>query len=85
MLFCGARTRREPTEAGTASVAPFLLDDERPVKKLFFGTMVYQANLCSLLVKMHIALYRKAPLDLAEGDEGIERIALQAHHIAISS
>ena len=85
LLFSGARTQRERTDENVTSVAPFLLDDERAVNKLFFGTMVYQAALCSLLVKMHIALYRKTPLNLDDGDEGIERIVTQAYQFATSS
>ena len=84
LLFSGARTQREPTDASVASIAPFLLDDERAVNKLFFGTMVYQASLCSLLVKMQIALYRKTLIDLDDPDDGIARIVEQAHFFATS-
>ena len=44
------------------------------VKKLFFDTMFDQANLLSLLVNMHIALYRSAPFNLDRLDAGIGRI-----------
>ena len=42
------------------------------------------ASLCTLLVKMQIALYRKAPIDLDDPDEGIAPIVEQAHYFAIS-
>ncbi len=74
LLFAGARTRSGPTDSDAGSVAPFLIDDEGAVKKIFFGTMVYQASLFSTLVKMQIALYRKSRIDLGNLDEGVSRI-----------
>ena len=74
LLFAGARTRREPADGDVASVAPFLIDDEGAVNKIFFETMVHQAGLLSTLVKMQIALYRKSRIDLGNLDEGVSRI-----------
>ena len=50
------------------------MDDEGAVKKIFFGTMVYQAALFSTLVKMQVALYRKSHIDLDNLDEAVSRI-----------
>ena len=74
LLFAGARTRREPADGDVGSVAPFLIDDEGAVKKIFFETMVHQAGLLSTLVKMQISLYRKSRIDLGNLDEGVARI-----------
>lgn len=74
LLFAGARTCGSLTDSDAGSVAPFLIDDERAVKKIFFGTMVYQASLFSTLVKMQIALYRKSRIDIGRLDEGVSRI-----------
>ena len=41
LLFAGARTRPGPTDGGARSVAPFLIDDERAVNKIFFETMFH--------------------------------------------
>lgn len=73
-LFDGARTRLLPSDGDMPSVAPFLIDNVDAVKKLFFDTMFQQANLLSVLVKMQIALYRKAPINLDRLDEGVGRI-----------
>ena len=78
LLFGGARTRREPGDGGVGSIAPFLIDDERAVKKLFFDTMVYQATLFSTLVKMQVALFRKSHIELGNLDKGVFRIISQA-------
>ena len=74
LLFAGARTQPNPTDGNVGSVAPFLIDDERAVNRIFFGTMVHQANLFSILVKMQIALYRKERINLDIPDQGISRI-----------
>ena len=74
LLFAGARTRRGPTDGDARSVAPFLIDDEGAVNKIFFETMVHQAGLFSMLVKMQIALYRKNRINLDNLDEGVSRI-----------
>lgn len=80
MLFAGARTRGKPTDDDTSSVAPFLIDDEGAAKKIFFGTMVHQANFFSMLVKMHIALYRKTSISLEDLDQGILGIVMAQRH-----
>ena len=74
MLFAGARTGGRPADESLKSVAPFLIDDEGAVRKLFFGTMVHQANLFSPLVKMQIALYRKRRIDLDNLDPAVLEI-----------
>lgn len=74
LLFAGARTRPDPTEGSVGSIAPFLIDDEGAVNKLFFETMVHQANLFSALVKMQIALYRKQRTNWDSLDSGIAQI-----------
>ena len=75
LLFAGARTQPDPTNGSFGSVAPFLIDDEGAVNRIFFVTMVHQANLFSTLVKMQIALYRNKRINLDIPDEGISRIA----------
>ena len=74
LLLAGSRTRSEPTEDKSASVAPFLIDDERAVTKIFFEVMVYQATLLSTLVKMQQALYRKSRFVLDELDKGVSQV-----------
>ncbi len=78
LLFAGARTQFKPTDGNLGSIAPFLVDDEEAVNQLFFGTMVHQANLFNIFVKMHIALYRKARINIEILDKGISRI-VEAH------
>ena len=78
LLFAGAKTRREPEDFGVGSVAPFLVDDEGAVKKLFFETMVYQATLFSTLVSLQLALYRKSRFEIGSLDEGVLRILKEA-------
>lgn len=85
LLFAGSRTRPESTEVGSASVAPFLIDDERAVRKIFFDTMVYQATLLQMLVKMQIALYRKEHVNWGSLDKGISRIIEEAHDRSLAS
>ena len=84
LLFRGAKTRRESDDSGLGSVAPFLLDDEEAVKKLFFGTMVYQASLFSTLVRMQVALYRKNRFERGNLDEGVSRIVEEAHRRSLN-
>lgn len=79
LLFAGAKTRRQPDDFGVGSVAPFLIDDEGAVKKLFFETMVYQATLFRTLVSLQLALYRKSHFEIGSLDEGVLRILKEAH------
>ena len=74
LLFAGAKTRSGPTDSDAESVAPFLVDDEGAVKKIFFETMVYQAFLFRTLVKMQVALYRQDRIELGNLDEAVSRI-----------
>ncbi|MDE0105525.1 MAG: hypothetical protein OXN89_24370 [Bryobacterales bacterium] len=74
LLFAGARTCSGPKDSDARSVAPFLIDDEGAVRKLFFGTMVYHASLFSTLVKMQIALYRQRRIDIGGLDAGVSQI-----------
>ncbi|MCY4129577.1 MAG: hypothetical protein OXG15_10130 [Gammaproteobacteria bacterium] len=85
LLFAGSRTRPESTEVGSAAVAPFLIDDERAVRNIFFDTMVYQATLFQILVKMQIALYRKESVNWGSLDKGISRIIEEAHGRSLAS
>ena len=84
LLFAGASTQPKPSDGNLGSVAPFLVDDEGAVNELFFGTMVHQANIFSILVKMHIALYRKARINIEILDKGISRI-VEAHGRRLSN
>ena len=74
LLFAGAKTRREPSDSGVGSVAPFLIDDEGAVRKLVFDTMVYQAMLFNTLVRMQLALYRRTRIEIGNFDEGVSRL-----------
>ena len=78
LLFTGARTGPKLTGGGIGSIAPFLVNNEGAVNKLFFGTMVHQAIMFSILVKMQIALYRKERINLDYPDKGILQI-VEAH------
>ena len=78
LLFAGAKTRREPGDTRVGSVAPFLIDDEVAVRKLFFETMFYQAMLFSTLVRMQLALCRKGRFEEGNLDEAVFRIMKEA-------
>ena len=84
LLLAGAKTRREPGDSGEGAVAPFLLDNEEAVKKLFFGTMVYQASMFSTLVRMQVALYRKNRFERGNLDEGVSRIVEEAQRRSLN-
>ena len=71
LLFAGAKTQRKPDDCRVGSVAPFLIDDEGAVKKLFFETMVYQATLFSTLVSLHLPFIRKSRFEKGRLDEGV--------------
>lgn len=83
LLFTGAKTCGGLTDNDSNSAAPFLIDDERAVKKIFFGTMVYQASLFNTLVRMQIALYRQSRIDIGRLDEGVSRIVEEGERYAI--
>ena len=78
LLFDGASTSPESTDGSGRSPAPFLVDDARMVNRIFFDTMVPQATGLSILVNMHIALYRKTRAIFGDLDEGIARIVERA-------
>ena len=74
LLFSGASTRPEPTSGDSGSVAPFLIDDEGAVRRIFFGTMVYHATFFCQLVKMQIALFRSSRVDWDGLDQGVRKV-----------
>ena len=78
LLFAGSKTRLQPDDGGAGSVAPFLIDDDGAVRKLFFETMVSQGALFSTLVRMQVALYRKEHFKTGTSDDGILQIVLEA-------
>lgn len=78
LLFSGSTTQPDLKDGGKSSIAPFLVDDKNAVNKLFFETMVYQANFFSVFVKMQISLYRKQRINLANIDNAVREI-LEAH------
>lgn len=81
LLFAGARTQGQE-KGHIGSVAPFLIDDEGAVNRIFFNSMVPQAILFSVLVKMQIALYQNKRINLDIPDEGILRIVeAQGHYL----
>ena len=78
LLLSGATTAGTPPQGNAGSNAPFLIDDEGALAKLFFETMVYHATFLNLIVKMQIALFRNTTIDLDYRDEGILRIVAEA-------
>ncbi len=74
LLLAGAKTRREPGDSRVGAVAPFLIDDEGAVNKLFFETMFYQATLFHMLVEMQLSLYQKGRFKRGKWDETVLRI-----------
>lgn len=85
LLFAGARTQAESVDEDVEPIAPFLIDDESATKKLFFGTMVYQACFFNTLVKMQIALYRKQRIDLYNHDAGVKEVVeAQGRYLAMT-
>ena len=83
LLFSGANTQPARTIGNEKTIAPFLIANRDAVLKIFFGTMVHHASLFSVLVKMHIALYREERICLDTLDEGVERIVkAHGHYLA---
>lgn len=78
ILFDGASTSPVSPDGTRRSPAPFLIDDARAVNRVFFNTMVPQATLLSILVNMHIALYRNSRAVFGNLDKGIARIVERA-------
>ena len=74
LLFEGARTQQKPVDGTVKSIAPFLIDDKEAVNKIFFSTIVHDAHLFCLLVKMQIALYRKERTNPEFSDQRILQI-----------
>ena len=74
LLFEGARTQQRLVGGTVRSIAPFLIDDKDAVNTIFFSTMVHNAHLFCLLVRMQIALYRKERINLDYSDQRILQI-----------
>ena len=82
-MLAGERTQERPGEYESGSrVAPFLMTDLPTIEKLFFETMVHEANVFFSLVTLQKSIYTSTASDFSIADPAIRRIAEQGSRFA---